>query len=59
MQLLSIIQSVLAAIFGVQSHGKYQHDFNTSSFLPFIVVGIILVIGFVISIALIVQYVLH
>ncbi|KAF7769002.1 hypothetical protein PCIT_a3542 [Pseudoalteromonas citrea] len=59
MRLLSIVQSVLAAIFGVQSHGKYKHDFNSESFLPFLIIGIVFVLGFVISIALLVHYILR
>ncbi|MBQ4850507.1 DUF2970 domain-containing protein [Pseudoalteromonas sp. MMG012] len=59
MKLLSIFQSVLAALFGVQSHGKYEFDFNSGSFLPYAVVGIALVTGFVVALVVLVNFILN
>ncbi|TKB49138.1 DUF2970 domain-containing protein [Ferrimonas aestuarii] len=50
--------SVLAALFGVQSEANRQRDFNESSPLPYIVVGVVMVTLFVISLLAIVNMVL-
>lgn len=47
---LGIVGSVMASFFGVQSHNQYVKDASESSFVPFAVVGVIMVIIFVLSI---------
>ncbi len=47
--LLGVIQSVLAALFGVQSEKKRQQDFEHGRASDYILVGIIFVIMFVLS----------
>ncbi|QFU24773.1 DUF2970 domain-containing protein [Shewanella eurypsychrophilus] len=53
-----LFSSTFAAFLGVQSEQNRQRDFQTSSPLPFIIMGIILAIVFVISLLFIVQQVL-
>ncbi|WMN58822.1 DUF2970 domain-containing protein [Pseudoalteromonas xiamenensis] len=48
MRWLSVLQSVLAAMFGVQSETKRQRDFHQPRPLPYIVIGVILVVLFII-----------
>ncbi len=48
--IFSILQSVLAAMFGVQSEEKREKDFEGGSFASYIFVGIIMTIVFVLSI---------
>lgn len=48
MVFLSIFQSVLAAMFGVQSHKKYHHDFKSNHFWPYAVIGTLFVVMFVV-----------
>jgi uncharacterized BrkB/YihY/UPF0761 family membrane protein len=44
MQLLSMIQSVLAAMFGVQSQNKRQQDFsNKHLFISFTLISVVFV----------------
>lgn len=50
-----IVKSVLASFLGVQSQQQYLKDANMPSFVPFIVVGIVMVILFVLSLWLIVN----
>ncbi|MPY25829.1 DUF2970 domain-containing protein [Shewanella psychropiezotolerans] len=50
--------STLAAFLGVQSEQNRQRDFQSSSPLPFIIMGIILAIGLVLSLIFIVKLVL-
>jgi cobalamin biosynthesis Mg chelatase CobN len=47
---LGIVGSVMASFFGVQSHSQYTKDASSSSFVPFAVVGVIMVIILVLSI---------
>ena len=42
--LFQVITSVLASFFGVQSDDNYQRDFEQTSVVPYIVVGIVMVI---------------
>ncbi|MGQ7274823.1 DUF2970 domain-containing protein [Marinobacter sp. V034] len=56
---LKIIQTVLAGALGVQSNRRREEDFSSNSPLPYIVAGIIFVLGFVVTIALVVQWVIH
>ncbi|WP_440054378.1 DUF2970 domain-containing protein [Pseudoalteromonas sp. T1lg65] len=46
---LAILQSVIAAMFGVQSQSKYQYDFSGSKFWPFVIAGLFFVLFFVAS----------
>ncbi|KZN63069.1 hypothetical protein N473_01805 [Pseudoalteromonas luteoviolacea CPMOR-1] len=55
MTFLSIFQSVLAAMFGVQSDKKYHHDFNKTHFWPYAVVGTIFVVLLVIGLIILVN----
>jgi hypothetical protein len=55
MRFIAVVQSVLAALFGVQSEQKYQDDFNKPSALPYVVVGIVLVTLFVILLSVFVN----
>lgn len=50
MRYLGIVKSVLASFLGVQSHNQYAKDAASSSFVPFIVVGVIMVIILILSI---------
>ncbi|MDO6686805.1 MULTISPECIES: DUF2970 domain-containing protein [unclassified Agarivorans] len=51
----SLFKSVLGALFGVQSDKQRQHDFSQGKAWKFIVLGIVMVIVFVLSIALLVK----
>ena len=51
-----IFKSVAASMFGVQSEKNRQLDFQKSSIVPFVVVGILFVAGFIISIMLVVKF---
>jgi len=53
--ILSILQSVIAAMFGVQSDTKRQQDFESGHFGSYIFVGIIMVITFVFTLVIIVN----
>lgn len=53
--IFGVLQSVLAAMFGVQSESKRQQDFEKGSAADYIFVGIIMVIIFVLSIIWYVQ----
>lgn len=52
-----IVQSVLAAMFGVRSQRKYKTDFEQGSLAEFMVVGIIAVAIFVLILIAIVNVV--
>lgn len=59
MKLLSILQSVLAAFFGVQSAAKHEQDFTKSdSPVPFIIAAVIVFIMFVLGVFVFVNFVL-
>jgi len=47
---LGIVGSVIASFFGVQSRRQYNKDAEASSFVPFAVVGVIMVIILILSI---------
>lgn len=59
MRWFSVLQSVLAALFGVQSEQKRLQDFQSPKPLPYILVGIVLVIGFIVGLVVIVNIVLN
>lgn len=52
-----VFVSVAASMFGVQSDSNYKRDFQKSSFVPFLVVGIIFVLGLIGILVVIVSYV--
>ncbi|APE07487.1 MAG: DUF2970 domain-containing protein [Alteromonas sp.] len=43
------VGSVLASLFGVQSHKNYERDFTRGTFITFAVVGVVMVVLFVVS----------
>lgn len=53
---LSVVISVLAALFGVQSDKNRQRDFQQGNPLLFIAVGAFFVVLFVVSLALMVNW---
>ncbi|MCG7549702.1 MULTISPECIES: DUF2970 domain-containing protein [Pseudoalteromonas] len=55
MVFLSIFQSVLAAMFGVQSSKKYHRDFKSSHFWPYAVIATLFVVIFVVSLIFLVD----
>lgn len=52
-----IVLSVLASAFGVQSHANYKRDFSQTTVLPFILVGVVLVVLLIISLIVLVSWV--
>lgn len=54
----TVVVSVIAAAFGVQSSRNRERDFRQGSALPFIVGGLIFAVLFVIAVVLAVQLVL-
>ncbi len=55
--ILSVIASVLAALFGVQSEANRQRDFGHGNPLTYIIVGAIFAISFVLALVLVVKMV--
>ena len=56
--LWQVFKSVAASVFGVQSDANYRNDFEQTSFVPFVIVGILFVIGLIGILVLIVNFVL-
>jgi hypothetical protein len=56
--LWKVFKSVAASVFGVQSGANYKNDFEQPSFVPFVIVGILFVIGLISMLVLIVKLVL-
>ncbi len=54
-----LVQSILAAAFGVQSGRRHEEDFKSSSPMPFILGGLLFTAIFVGSLILIVHLVLN
>ena len=52
----SVLGSVIASLFGVQSQKNYQRDFTKGSFISFALIGIVLVVLFVVSLFLFVKW---
>lgn len=52
------LKSAGAALFGVQNSNKHKQDFQSSTPFPFILAGVILVIGFILVLVAIVDVVL-
>ncbi|MBE1275950.1 DUF2970 domain-containing protein [Enterovibrio baiacu] len=55
---IDIVKSVFAAMFGVQSDKNRQRDFKQSSMVPYIVVGVVFVVLFVLGLMAIVSVVI-
>lgn len=51
---LGIVKSVFASFMGIQTKQQYNKDTNMPSFLPFLVVGIIMLILLLLTIGLMV-----
>ena len=45
--MIRVILSTLAAFIGVQSDKNRAHDFQQSSILPFLIVGLVLALAFI------------
>jgi hypothetical protein len=56
--LKQVLKAVAGALIGVQSEQQRQQDFNSGSVMPYIVVGIIVTVVFVLALLLIVSTVL-
>jgi hypothetical protein len=52
---LGIVKSVFASFMGIQTTHQYEKDTNMPSFVPFLVVGVFMLIALLLSIALIVS----
>ncbi len=59
MEYFKIAKSVLSAMIGVQKKKNLEEDFSQHSAMPFIIVGIIMVLVFLVSIWVVVQLVLN
>lgn len=53
-----VLQSIVAGAFGVQSGKRHQEDFSSHSPWPYIIAAILFTLGFIATLALIVQWVL-
>lgn len=56
--LRQILKAVFGAFVGVQSEQQRQQDFQTQSPLPYIIVGVVVTVVFVLGLMLIVRVVL-
>jgi hypothetical protein len=56
--LWSVFKSVAASMLGVQSDANYKSDFEQPSVVPFIIVGILFVLGLIGLLVVIVNLVL-
>ena len=52
----SVRGSVVAILFGVQSHKNYERDFTKGTFISFAVIGVILVVLFVVTLFMFVKW---
>lgn len=55
MKLWRVFKSVCAAMVGVQSEHNRQQDFSQSSALPYLIVGVIFVVFFVLGLIMLVN----
>jgi hypothetical protein len=55
--LWQVVKSVFASMIGVQSESNRQADFEQTSFVPYVVVGIIFVVLLVVSLATFVRFI--
>lgn len=51
-----VLQSVLAAFFGVQTKAKFDHDAGQTDYKAYLIVGLIMTILFVISLSYFVRW---
>ncbi len=58
MEYLRIIKSVLSAMIGVQKKKNLKEDFSKSSATPFIIVGIVMTLLFILAVWGVVQFAL-
>ncbi len=58
MELIRVFKSVMSAMIGVQKKENLKEDFSKSSATPFIIVGIVMTLLFIIAVWLVVQFVL-
>ena len=56
--IVSIVLSTFAAAFGVQSSKNHERDFQHSSFVPYIIAGIIFTVAFMLTLIFVVKMVL-
>lgn len=54
--LWQVLQSVLAAFFGVQSKAKFDHDAEQTDYKAYLIVGFIMTILLVLGLALFVKW---
>lgn len=57
--ILSVVQSVIAAMFGVRNHEKHEKDFAQGDVTQFMIVGVIFVFAFVLILQWIVGLILQ
>ncbi|MFI4981124.1 MAG: DUF2970 domain-containing protein [Nevskiales bacterium] len=57
--LLQTVASVLSSFFGVQSSKHWQRDFTHGNALTFIMVGVVLAAGFVLTLLTVVKLILR
>jgi hypothetical protein len=57
--LLSVLGSVLASMFGVQSSSKREQDFTHGKPVHYIVVGLLVTLVFILTVWGVVQLVMH
>lgn len=58
MEYLRVIKSVLSAMIGVQKKKNLKEDFSKSSATPFIIVGIVMTLLFILAVWGVVQFAL-
>ena len=51
-----VLQSVLAAFFGVQSKAKFDHDAGQEDYKSYLIVGLVMTILFVVALAYFVKW---
>ncbi|MCC5826103.1 DUF2970 domain-containing protein [Alkalimonas sp.] len=54
-----VLKAVAGAFIGVQSEQQRQQDFNANSPMPYIVVGVVMALIFVVTVLLVVSWVLR
>ncbi|MDO6535968.1 DUF2970 domain-containing protein [Alteromonas stellipolaris] len=52
----SVLMSVVAGVFGVQSDKNYERDFTKGTFVSFLIIGIFLVAMMVVSLMMFVKW---
>lgn len=57
--IFQVIKAVSASMLGVQSQKNYQADFKTNSVVPFLIVGVVFVVLFILGLVLLVDVILH